>query len=82
MEDYEDYIKRLIQEVNSYQIEETVDINKTGIFGKKGEKTYGYKLFDKNGNKVSHFEFKEPKTIEEIKKHYVDIYVNPKYMEL
>lgn len=76
----EDYIKELIQEVNSYQIEETVNINKTGIFGKKNEKTYHYRLFDKNGNKVSHFEFKEPKTIEEIKKHYVDIYVNPKYI--
>lgn len=34
----EDYIKELMQEVNGYQIVENVDINKTGIFGKKGEK--------------------------------------------
>ena len=44
--DLKEYVKELIQEVNSYQIVEKVEVNTTGAFGKKGEKTYHYRLVD------------------------------------
>lgn len=75
----EDYIKELIEEVNKYTIEERIFINTTGTFGKKGDKTYHYRLFNNEGKRIAHFEFNEPKTANQVRIHYVKIYAHPKY---
>ena len=78
-QDEKEYKSELEKSLDNVSIEEKILVNTTGNFGKKGDKTYLYKLTDTNGNRLCTFEFDTPQTNQEIKDHYVEIYTNPKY---
>lgn len=79
-QDEKEYTSELEKSLDNISIEEKILVNKTtDKFGKKGDKTYLYKLTDNNGNRLCTFEFDTPQTNQEIKEQYVEIYTNPKY---
>ena len=60
-----------IDYVNNLKISESVSENKTGYFGNKGEKTYHYRVTNKDGQ-TSHYEFKSKQTRKQLRQHILD----------
>lgn len=64
----DNYIKELQENFRKYKIEESVDNTQ---WKKRVSTTYHYRLCDKHGIPIHHFEFGVQKTKDELEKAYI-----------